>query len=124
MPIGADYEDACLDALVASFPAGHYRLYWDLPTEAGSELAATGGYAPVAHASTDWAAAAGGVVSTSAPVSFGTSTDAWSDVAGYWAITDSLGALVYWDLLTEEIAVSAAGTAVEFTPSVFFRAES
>ncbi|MGZ5410430.1 MAG: hypothetical protein ACXWDJ_10590, partial [Aeromicrobium sp.] len=57
-------SDDALDAVVATFPDdGTYRLYSDVPAT-GTELASDGGYAPAAHGSADWAAAASGQVST------------------------------------------------------------
>jgi hypothetical protein len=120
---GIAAQNAALAAVVATFPDdGTYRLFTGLPTEAGTELAATGGYAPAAHGTADWAAAADGSVTTTAPVSFGTSTGAYSDVANYWAVCDVAGAVVYWDQLTNPIYVSASGTAVSFSPALFFQA--
>lgn len=122
MPFDVTAYDTELDALVAAFPAtGTWRLYADLPTETGVELASDGGYAPATAAVSDWAAASGGSVATTAPVSFGTSTGEWSDVATHWAYCDSLGAVWYWDELPQPISVTESGTAVSFTPELFFR---
>lgn len=111
-------QNAALNAVVGTFPDdGTYRLYdGDLV-----ELTSDGGYAPAAHSLTDWAASSDGAVSTTVPVSFGTSTDAYSDAASYWGIADAAGALVYYDLLPEQIAVGASGTAVSFQPALYFR---
>ena len=117
-------QDAALDAVVATFPDdGTYRLFTGIPTS-GGELTSDGGYAPADHSTADWAAASDGAVTTAAPVSFGTSTDAYADTAFYWAICDSSGAVVYWDLLPAPISVTAAGTAVKFTPILYFRSEA
>ena len=116
-------QDAALDAVVGTFPDdGTYRLFTGIPTD-GGELSGDGGYSPADHSTADWAAASGGVVATTAPVSLGTSTDAYADTAFYWAICDSAGAVVYWDELTSPISVTASGTVVEFTPRLFFRAD-
>jgi hypothetical protein len=115
--------DAALDAVVATFPDdGTYRLYFDTPSLT-TELTADGGYLPAAHGIADWAAASAGVVTTAAPVSFGTSTDAYSDVATWWGIADAAGNPVYYDLLPDQVGVYAAGTVVEFTPALFFRSD-
>lgn len=114
-------QNAALDAVVATFPdGGTYRLY----DASLVELTSDGGYAPADHSTADWAAATGGQVTTTLPVSFGTSTDAYSDAASYWGIADSLGVLVYYDLLDEQIAVGASGTAVSFQPTLFYRSEA
>lgn len=117
-------QNAALDAVVGTFPAtgATYRLYTDVPALA-TELASAGGYAPVAFVPAGWAAAVDGAKSTTAAVSFGTSTDAWSDVATYWAIADAAGNPLYFDLLPEQIAVGASGTAVSFQPALYFRNE-
>lgn len=114
-------EDAALDAVVASLPgAASWRLYYDLP-DAGTELPADGGYAPVAYTGSEWAAASGGVKTTSAPVDFGTSTDAYGEVPAYWGIADAAGDPIFWDELPQAVEVLAAGTAVSFSPVLFFR---
>ena len=113
-------QNAALDAVVGTFPDdGTYRLY----DASLVELTSDGGYAPADHSLTDWAASNAGTKTTAAPVSFGTSTDAYSDVAYYWGVADSSGALVYYDLLPEQIAVGAAGTGVGFSPVLFYRSD-
>lgn len=126
MPLGDAYVDAALDAVVDSWPSSGatYRLYASDPTLATTpsdvELAATGGYAPAAFSPSNWAPSADDSKATTAPVSFGTSTGAYSDLATYWGVVDSGGSLVYSDELTQSINVSAAGIAVAFTPALAF----
>lgn len=122
MPLnGNDAKNAALDALVATFPDdGTYRLFAGRPDGTGTELTSDGDYAPAAHGTADWAAAADGSVTTTADVSFGTSTAAYSDVADFWAICEADGTVWYWDVLTAPISVTASGVAVAFKPRVFF----
>lgn len=126
MPLGdVTYVNAALDALVGSWPAtgALYRLYESDPAletvPASVELSGSG-YTPPAFASAGWAAAADGGKATTSPVSFGTSTAAYTQTATYWAVVDSGGLLVFSDALTEPIDVPAAGTVVAFTPSLTF----
>ena len=119
--VGLAAANAALDAIVATLPDdGSWRLYSDVP-ETATELGADGGYAPVPADVADWAAAADGSVSTTVPVDFGTSTDAYSDTATYWAWADSTGEPVLWDLLPEQIGVGEADTDVSMRPTLFFR---
>jgi hypothetical protein len=114
MPVADAHIDAANDALAGSFPAGstvHLYTGVDDPTvgpDPADELATDGGYVaaslPVFDASVDGNA--------HADVDFGTSTDAWSDVATAWAIRDSGGVLLWWDILGEVVDVTAAGTPV------------
>lgn len=122
MPLGDDdAKNEALDALVGAFPDdGTYRLFAGRPDGSGTELTSDGGYAPAAHGTADWAAAADGSKTTTAAVSFGTSTDAYSDVADYWAVCRADGSVYYWDILTDPISVTAAGVAVSFKPRVYF----
>lgn len=114
MPVAEAHIDTANDALAASFPAGsQVRLYTGVsdPTTGPDpldELTSDGGYAPVALGSFD--ASVDG--NAHADVDFGTSTDAWSDEATAWGITDSGGDLLWWDLLTKPIDVTAASTPV------------
>lgn len=126
MPLGdVSYMNAALNAVVASFPAtgAKWRLYTSDPalevTPSTVELAATGGYAGVTFAPAQFGTASADLVQTSSPVSFGTSSAAWSDVATFWAI-EKAGLLVYSDALDTPIAVDAAGVAVAFTPGLSF----
>jgi hypothetical protein len=121
---GTAAADAALDALVASFPTdATFRLYTARPTTGGTELPDDGGYEPVPASYAPWAAADGGQVTTSTPVSYGASTGAYGDVATYWGIADASGAVLYYDELADPIDVSDAGTTVAFTPAVFFRGQ-
>lgn len=124
MPFTATYVDDILDGVGAAFPtSGNWRLYSSDPQLADApsdvELTSDGGYAAVAFAPSDWDASTGGSMSTASAVSFGTSTDAYSDVATYWGITGAdADDLVYSDFLDDPIEVDESGTAVSFTPSI------
>ena len=91
MPLATEpAQDAALDAVVSSLPSpATWRLHVDMPADTSTELAPDGGYAAVGYSAGDWAAASEGA--KEATVDFGTSTDAWSDVATYWAIHDARG---------------------------------
>jgi hypothetical protein len=127
MPLGDDiYVDAALDAVVDSWPAtgAAYHLYSSNPQLQADitdvELTSDGGYAAVTFDPADWAAASTGGKTTTADVSFGTSTGAYSDVAPYWGIVDSGGLLVFSDDLPDPIEVTASGTVVGFSPTLSF----
>jgi hypothetical protein len=121
VPLVGDALDACLDGLIAALPAaGKYRLYTSDPTLAGTpadvELDPDGGYAPQNFAPADFAASSGGASSSASPVSWGASTDAYSDVAGYWGITDDVDdSLAYYDELDAPVSVTDAGVTPERT---------
>jgi hypothetical protein len=99
-------------------------LFTDDPLLGGVELAATGGYARVVvpNDGTTWPAAASGGSKTSAQVSFGTSTDAWSDVAAWFVLFDHADGVTRWDAqeLTDEIVVTAAGTPASVQMTVYY----
>lgn len=127
MPLGdVTYQNDALDAVVASWPAtgATYRLYFDNPADAATpadvELGPDGGYAPAAFSPSDWADADGGSKTTAPAVSFGTSMDAYSATATFWAVIDGSGAIVYYDALTDPIAVEGSGTATTFAPTLTF----
>jgi hypothetical protein len=126
MPIADAYTDAALDAVVSALPAsgGHWNLYASNPDGLADpttvELTGDGGYAPVAFAPSDFAAASGNAASTTVPVDFGTSTDAYSDVANYYGITDSAGVLAFSDVLDTPIAINDVGGDPSFTPTLSF----
>lgn len=128
MPIGDTYQNASLDGLVNSWTAGdRWALFNGVPVEAGgtgAELSG-GGYTSPAFATTDFAAASGQAKTVAAPIDFGTSTDAYTDVGTHWAILDATDALVYWDDLPEAdvVEVNAAGTDVSISPTLFFGGE-
>lgn len=129
MPLGDAHIDDALDAIVGSWPGsgGKWRLYAsdprlaDLPTDV--ELAADGGYAAQTFAPSDFAAASGGGVTVASPISFGTSTDAYSDVAPFWGITSSdADDLVFSDDLASDqiVEVDETGTGVSISPTLTF----
>lgn len=127
MPIADAYQDDSLDGLVSGWPAsGKWRLYASDPALATNpsdvELTSDGGYAAVAYASTDWAAAASSAKPVASAVSFGTSTDAYSDTATFYGITNGTDAddLIWSDDLDDPIAVGEAGTDVAITPTLSF----
>lgn len=119
MPLGdATYQAAALDAVIASWPTtATYRLFTGDPTLGGVELAATGGYAPATFSPSDWTTSG---VSSTATISFGTSTAAYADTATYWALVDTSGAIVYYDDLTPEVDIPDFGYDVTISPSLFF----
>lgn len=122
MPFGiVAAQNAALDAVVSSLPSpATWRVYSENPTEAPeSELTGTGGVARVAYTGSEWEAAASGV--KTATVDAGTSTGEWADVGYFWAICNVAGDVLLWDLMPEPIAVDEAGTAVEFSPALYFR---
>lgn len=129
MPLGDAYVDAALDAVVGSWPAsgGKWRLYASDPRLAtvpsDVELASTGGYAAQSFAPSDFAAASGDAKTVGSPISFGTSTDAYSDVAPYWGITSSdPDDLVFSDDLPPDqiVEVDEAATSVTIAPTLSF----
>ncbi len=117
-------QHAALDAIVGTFDdTWVWRLFNGNPKGTGAELTTDGGYEPAAHAVADWAAATGLSVTTTAPVEFAESTDAWSDPATWWALTTADGTVIkYYDELDDPIIVSAAGITPTFSPSIFFKA--
>lgn len=88
-------------------------LYDADPNLAGVELDATGGYAAqsLANSTANFPAPASGAT-TSAAVSFGTSSGAWSDTATHVGLKDGSGNLWYSRPLAEPITVTAAGQVV------------
>lgn len=126
MPLLGDYQNACLDALIGALPAsGKYRLYVSDPTLADSpsdvELTSDGGYAPQVFAPSDFAAAADGAASSASPVSWGASTDAYSDVGNYWGITDDTDdSLAYYDAMDNPVSVTDAGVTPTRTFTILF----
>lgn len=99
-------------------------LFTGDPLLGGTELAATGGYARVVvpNDGTTWPNAASAGSKTSAQVSFGTSTDAWSDVAAWFVLFDHADGVTRWDdgELADEINVTAAGTTVAALITVYY----
>lgn len=96
-------------------------LYTDDPDNGGVELDAVGGYATqtVANDGTTWPDAPADGSVTSAAVDFGTSTDAWSDVASWWVA--KVGGNVWMAMpLADEIDVSATGQPVSVTLTAFY----
>lgn len=136
MPVGASYFDDSLDGIVAAWPASgaHWALFDGVPGEDGGdgiELVdgtpgdpgvTAPGYTAPAFAPADFAAASGNAKTVAAPIDFGTSTDAYTELGTHWAIVDSLGALVYWDDLPEAdvVEVNASDTAVTISPTLYF----
>ena len=126
MPVADSYKADSMDGLVGGWPtSGKWRLYSsdpslaDLPSDV--ELASDGGYAAVTYASTDWAASSSGSKAVASAISFGTSTDAYSDTATYYGITSGTDAdVLVWsdDLGDDVVAVGESGTAVSISPSI------
>lgn len=131
-PLDTAAQNAALDALLSGDVSGiptvwEVALFTDHPSLGGTELTATGGYARATLNAdlTDWPAASSGLKS-SVPVSFGTSTDAYSDTATYALLIDAADSTTRWFpiLLTDEVDVGAAGTVVEVTLSTYWNLES
>jgi hypothetical protein len=118
MPVGEAHYNDGTDALAGSFPSGcEVRLYAGVADVAAGpqpseELTSDGGYAPAAGTPV-FSDAVDGVAE--AEVDFGTSTDAYSDVAVAWALLDADGDLRWWDLLQEEVEVAAEDVPVTAT---------
>lgn len=132
MPLGdVTYQNAALDAVVASWPASGATYRWwtsdpqlqDDPTDVEVDLSVAGLTNP-AFDPADWAAAADGAITTTAPITIGTSTDALTDVGAYWGVVDSGGLIVYSDDLPDDdvLEVDEAGTDAEFSPVLTFGA--
>lgn len=115
MPLVGAAQDACLDALIGALPSpGKYRLYSDDPSLADDpadvELTSDGGYAPQTFAPSDFDSSSSGSASSSSPISWGASTDAYSDVATFWGITDDADdSLAYYDALDDPVSVTDDG---------------
>ena len=131
-PLDVAAQNAALDALLSLDVSGLPTMYevalYDVhPLLGGVELSATGGYArPTLNADlVDFPAAASGL-KTSVPVSFGTSTGAYSDTATYYVLYDAADSTTRWyyGLLTEEVSVDAAGTVVEASLALYWNTES
>lgn len=125
MPIAPAYQNPSLDGMVASWTAGvRWALFDGDPTDPdtpGVELSGSG-YTSPAFAVSDFAAASGQSKDVAAPIDFGTSTDIYDEVGTHWAILDAAGGLVYSDDLddTQVVEITAAGTDVTISPSIFF----
>lgn len=107
-------------------PTSHeVALFNGAPWESGTELASTGGYARVvlANNGTNWPGASGGAT-TSAVVTFPTSTAAWSDTATHFVLYDAADSTTAWDAqaLSDEISVDAAGFVARLQLTVFYNA--
>lgn len=98
-------------------------LFTDDPLLGGVELAAVGGYARavVPNDGTTWPAAASAGSKSSAVISFGTSTDAWSDTASWFVLFDAATG-TRWDdgELADEVAVLTSGTEVTTSLTVYY----
>lgn len=128
-PLDVAAQNASLDAWLGDDHASvipssfEVALFTDHPLFGGTELTSDGGYGRVtlANTSANFPDAVGGLKS-SVPVSFGTSTDAFSDTALYAVLYDAADSVTQWFavLLTEEVAVVVAGTVVEATLSIYW----
>lgn len=123
--IDAAAENAALDACygdghASSWPSSlTIRLYDDDPRDVGEELEEVGGYAPVTidNDSTNFPDAVAGE-KTSAPIDFGTSTDAWSATAT-WAVIEADDVLLEAVQIPDRIVVDAAGISVSVQLVIF-----
>jgi hypothetical protein len=107
-----------------SAPVSHeVALFNGDPVLGGTELAATGGYARVTitNNGTTWPDASAGAT-TSATVTFPTSTAAWSDTATHFVLYDHADSVTQWDsgLLKDEISVDAAGEAPRAELTIYY----
>lgn len=115
MPVGPDYYDAVVNAVVGTLPAGAtVRLYSALADpvagpDPADELPADGGYAPASVTAGDFSASTGGDGLATATVDFGTATDEWPETALAWAVEDTGGGFWHFDLLRRRVDVDAAG---------------
>lgn len=129
MPLGdVTYQNDALDAVVDSWPASgaDYR-YWFSdpqaevdPTDVEIDLTGTG-LSNAAFDSSDWAAAASGAKSPTAPISLGTASADIDDRFNYWGVVDSGGLIVYSDVIDDPFGVNDGDTPA-FTPQVTFEA--
>lgn len=118
-------QNAALDACYGSnhssvFPSSlAIRLYTDDPRLSGSELTSDGGYAAVIvdNDDTTFPPATAGA-KESALIDFGTSTDAWSDVAT-WAVIEADGYLIEAVELESPVAVLEADVPVQVGLVIF-----
>lgn len=99
-------------------------LFDNDPTIDGVELDAGDcpGYARPDVDPADWAVAAGGQKSTSAPIQFANSTDPWTTQAKWWALVDGDDHTTVWDCaaLNEALSVTDAGLGPAIQPTVFY----
>lgn len=112
--LGADKSTAA----PASFEVCQYT---DDPDNGGVELDPVGGYASVTvtNDGTLWTGAPADGAWTSEAVDFGTSTDAYSDVATWWVA--KVGGVIWLAMpLADEVEVSAVGQPVAITLTVFY----
>lgn len=121
MPYAPEHITAQQDGLMAevgTWPAdGTYRLYTGDPTQDGVELTVEAGYVHLAGSAATWAVDAG-EPSITATLAY-TATAAWSDVADFWGLHDSDGALRFYEALPEPFDVEAAGSA-STTITIFY----
>lgn len=132
-PIDTVAQSAALDAMLgaaasSSMPTSfEVALFTDHPVLGGMELTSTGGYArvTVANNGTVFPAAVSGL-KTSTTVSFGSSSDAWSDTAPYAVLIDAADSTTQWFavLLDDEVTVDAAGTSVSVELKIFWNTEA
>lgn len=98
-------------------------LFTDDPLLGGTELAAVGGYARavVPNDGTTWPAAASAGSKSSAVISFGTSSAAWSDTASWFVLFDAATG-TRWDdgPLDVEVDVTESGTPVVMQATVYY----
>lgn len=113
-PLDTAAQNAALDALLGNDSSGipaawEVALFTDHPLQGGTELTSDGGYARAAlNNTTDWNAAASGYKS-SVQVSFGASSDAYSDTATYAVLYDAADSTTQWfAFLIDEVVVDQA----------------
>lgn len=125
MLIDTAAQDALLDGVYGSgSPASFEIALFDAdPVLGGVELAADGGYArvTVANDGTLFPGASGGST-TSASVSFGASSGAFSDTAPFWVAFDAADSTTAYasGLLSEAVSVDETGVDVSVVMTIFY----
>lgn len=128
-PLSVAAQNAALDALLGSGKAAGVPASWEValfagdPSNGGTELTSTGGYArvTVANDTAHWPAATSGE-KTSTPVTFPTSTAAWSATATHFLLIDQADHTTKWfpGQLADDVVVSASGAVVIPTLSLYW----
>lgn len=123
MPIASDaVQQKRLDLIfrgVGSPPSSlDLALFFGDPSDGGTELTSTGGYARVTIAAADWTSGTDGSV-TAGPINFTDATAAWSDTATHWCLVEGTD-LAECGELTDPLVVAEAGSVSLASITVFF----
>lgn len=104
----------------AHMPDTYYvHLFTADPDDGGTELAATGGYAPAAIPADDFPAP-DATATLETPDAVWTSTAAWSEVATYAELRDAGGARYDGAALGRNVNVTTAGVVVTINARIFY----